>query len=87
MKKKNKIIIGSLSAIGVGSIILAPALGSTNNNSNNNQQTKTKVANKQVAKSNLATNDYNQINSHTFNDNAYLTTLNQKGIPNPVGKV
>ncbi|MBO7085010.1 hypothetical protein J6W20_03755 [bacterium] len=86
MKKKNKIIIGSLSAIGVGSIILAPALGSTNYNSTNNQQSKQKTTHQQVAKTNLATNDYNQVDSHTFNDNAYLTTLNQAGITNPVGK-
>ena len=81
MKKKNKVIIGTLSAIGVGSIIIAPALGFAQaKNSNNTNTASTKTTSKKAKTSNLASTSYTPVNSQTFNDNAYLTTLNQAGL-------
>ena len=88
MRKKNKFIIGALSAIGVGSIIVAPALGfaQTKNTSNSTNNTN-KSSIQKVKNSNLASSTDTPVNSHTFNDNAYLNTLNQTGITNPVGNI
>ena len=86
MRKKNKFIIGALSAIGVGSIIVAPALGfaQTKNTSNHTNNTN-KSSTQKVKNGNLASTTDTPVNSHTFNDNAYLNTLNQSGITNPIG--
>ena len=88
MKKKNKVIIGALSTIGIGSMVIAPALGFAQvKNPNNTTNNATSKNSSQKAKtSNLASSTFTPVNSHTFNDNAYLNTLNQTGITNPVGK-
>ena len=77
-----------LSAIGVGSIIIVPALGfaQAKNSNNTTNNTTNKNTSKKVKSSNLASSTFTPVNSHTFNDNAYLNTLNQTGITNPVGK-
>ena len=87
MKKKNKVIIGALSTIGIGSMVIAPALAFANYQSPNNKDAISKTSTKKQKMSSLATTPVTTINSHTFNDNAYLQTLNQTGITNPVGKV
>ena len=86
MKKKNKIIIGTLSTIGIGSMVIGPALVFANYQSPNNTNTSSKTTSQKAKTSSLATNPVSKVNSHTFNDNAYLQTLNQTGITNPVGK-
>ena len=87
MKKKNKIIIGTLSTIGIGSMVIAPALAFANYQSPNNKDATSQTNTKKATTASLATTPVTTINSHTFNDNAYLQTLNQAGITNPVGKV
>ena len=87
MKKKNKIIIGTLSTIGIGSMVIAPALAFANNQSPNNKDAISKTSTKKATTASLVTTSVTTINSHTFNDNAYLQTLDQAGITNPVGKV
>ena len=87
MKKKNKVIIGALSTIGIGSMVIAPALAFANNQSPNNKDATSQTSTKKATTASLATTPVTTINSHTFNDDAYLQTLNQAGITNPVGKV
>ena len=87
MKKKNKVIIGALSTIGIGSMVIAPALAFANNQSPNNKDATSQTSTKKATTASLATTPVTTINSHTFNDDAYLQTLNQTGITNPVGKV
>ena len=88
MKKKNKVIIGTLSAIGIGSMVIAPALGFANAKSSNspNQNASTSAVKKNATPTSLADSAYTSVNSHNFNDSAYLNTLNQSGITNPLGK-
>ncbi|MBO7084486.1 hypothetical protein J6W20_00860 [bacterium] len=86
MKKKNKVIIGTLSTIGIGSMIIGPALGFANYQSPNNKDATNKTNSQKAKTTSLDAAPVSQVNSHTFNDNAYLQTLNQTGITNPVGK-
>ena len=88
MKKKNKVIIGTLSAIGIGSMVIAPALGFANAKSSNspNHNASTSAVKKNATPTSLANSAYTSVNSHNFNDSAYLNTLNQSGITNPLGK-
>ncbi|MBO7084721.1 hypothetical protein J6W20_02205 [bacterium] len=84
MKKKSKIILSTLSAISIGALVIGSSLACVQYNSNQNDANLTKTNKKQV--DNLAANSNSQVNnSVTFNDNAYLQTLNQNVTTNPQG--
>lgn len=84
MKKKSKIILSTLSAISIGALVIGSSLACVQYNSNKKDDNLTKTNNKQV--DNLATNSNSQVNnSITYNDHAYLQTLNQSITTNPQG--
>ncbi|MBQ3622059.1 hypothetical protein II941_04775 [bacterium] len=84
MKKKNKIILGALSTISIGSLIVGASLGCTIYQNNDKQTTSNnpkKQNNVLTSTPNLQTKNIN--NDVTYNDNAYLETINQPGTINP----
>ena len=84
MKKKNKIILGALSAISIGSLIVGASLGCTiyqNNNKSTASSNTKKQNNVLTTTPNLQAKNIN--NGVTYNDNAYLETVNQPGTTNP----
>ncbi|MBQ3622074.1 hypothetical protein II941_04850 [bacterium] len=84
MKKKSKIILNTLSAISIGALVIGSSLACVQYNSNKKDDNLTKTNNKQV--DNLTTNSNSQVNnSITYNDHAYLQTLNQSITTNPQG--
>lgn len=85
MKKKSKIILGAISSIAIGALIVGSSLACVEfHTDNKNDVNASKSSSKPVV--NLsATNNSNVNNGNTYNDHAYMQTLSQATTINPQG--
>ena len=84
MKKKTKVILSLASITSIGSLVVGASLGCAIYHDSTTKTTLTqtkKDATSSPTSTTLATTSDNS--SVTYNDNAYLQTINQTGTPNP----
>ena len=85
MKKKNKIIWGAITAVSIGSLVVGSSLACVQFNASKKDDNATKTSTKNITNLSASDDNVNTSNNISFNNHAYMQTLNQSITTNPQG--